>query len=79
MYLKIWQGYNSKRGCTNLQCKGFVQTDKSVTLGEPFKQTSVVDGQTVQLALAIVQVILNLEKNYFFFISYTIVNLTYQP
>jgi hypothetical protein len=47
-------------GCTNLQCQGFVQTDKSVILDQSFNQTSTIDGLVVGLPLAILQVIFKL-------------------
>jgi hypothetical protein len=40
--------------------KGFVQTDKSITLGQSFNQTSTIDGLVVELPLAILQVIFKL-------------------
>ncbi|WJX58371.1 hypothetical protein P8452_43834 [Trifolium repens] len=40
---------NYTRGCTNLQCQGFVQTDKYVILDQPFNQTSTIDGLVVEL------------------------------
>ncbi|WJX58376.1 hypothetical protein P8452_43839 [Trifolium repens] len=40
---------NYTRGCTNLQCQSFVQTDKSVILNQPFNQTSTNDGLVVEL------------------------------
>lgn len=52
-----------EKGCTNLQCPGFVQTDKSITIGQSFNQTSIIDGSSVELSLAILQVV---SKSYYF-------------
>jgi len=60
IWFKNWQSNNLQRGCTNLQCQGFVQTDNSIILGQSFNQTSTIDGLTVELPLAILQVLFKL-------------------
>ncbi|KAL5102575.1 hypothetical protein RYX36_006902, partial [Vicia faba] len=52
-----WTSDNFEKGCMNLQCYGFIQTDKSVIIGESFNQTSIIDESPVDISLAIVQVI----------------------
>ncbi|KAK2376327.1 hypothetical protein QL285_077127 [Trifolium repens] len=62
-----WESDNFTRGCTNLQCQGFVQTDKSIILGQSFNQTSTIDGLVVELPLAILQDPKN--KNWYIYIG----------
>ncbi|KEH17517.1 carboxyl-terminal peptidase [Medicago truncatula] len=50
-----WASDNFKKGCYNLVCPGFIQTDKSITLGQSFNQTSTIDGWTIEMPLAIIQ------------------------
>jgi hypothetical protein len=57
-WFKNWQSDNLKRGCYNLKCEGFVQTDKSITPGKLFDQTSIISGLTVEVQMAILQVII---------------------
>ncbi|CAJ2644202.1 unnamed protein product [Trifolium pratense] len=52
-----WGSDNLNKGCFNLQCQGFVQTDKSITPGQIFDQTSIISGITVEVPMAIFQVI----------------------
>ncbi|XP_058746324.1 protein neprosin-like [Vicia villosa] len=46
---------NNEKGCANLQCPGFIQTDRSVIIGQSFNQTSVIDGFSVEISMAILQ------------------------
>ncbi|CAJ2652753.1 unnamed protein product [Trifolium pratense] len=50
-----WASDNLKRGCHNLQCRGFIQVDKSITPGQAFNQTSTIDGLTIMVSLGILQ------------------------
>ncbi|XP_058746323.1 protein neprosin-like [Vicia villosa] len=50
-----WTSNNFEKGCTNLQCPGFIQTDKSIIIGKSFNQTSTIDKFPVELSLAILQ------------------------
>ncbi|CAK8537996.1 unnamed protein product [Lathyrus sativus] len=52
----VWTTDNFKNtGCFNLQCSGFVQTNTKNYLGGRFVDTSVIDGQMIDMTISIVQ------------------------
>ncbi|KAI4334781.1 hypothetical protein L6164_013491 [Bauhinia variegata] len=51
-----WTADNfNKTGCYNLQCAGFVQTDRRITLGSPVAGTSEYGGQQSEMTISIAQ------------------------
>ncbi|KAK7256947.1 hypothetical protein RIF29_30563 [Crotalaria pallida] len=48
-----WADKNTSAGCYNLQCPGFVQTDKSIYIDSPVINTSTYDGPQFDISLSI--------------------------
>ncbi|CAK8538110.1 unnamed protein product [Lathyrus sativus] len=51
----VWTTDNFKTGCYNLQCPGFVQTNRDAHLGGRFDKTSTQNGEMVEIEISIYQ------------------------
>ncbi|CAL0303590.1 unnamed protein product [Lupinus luteus] len=46
----FWADKSQNKGCTNLICPGFIQTDKSIPLSTPVGNASTYDGEQYDMS-----------------------------